>query len=147
MDLPVAEMDQDPPPSTQVASRIFVDSANQPLKVFVDAAVYHRVKVGRTLKVSFLECLTFCPFEPGLQKGGANVLQEIKDADIIIVDPDSQTGDRAVADWGSEKAVLQSNWVQQSVQRGKVFLADEDWGGFLAAASGEGSAASDTGPK
>ncbi|TBU35346.1 hypothetical protein BD311DRAFT_746010 [Dichomitus squalens] len=122
-------MDQDPPPSTQVVHRVFVDSADQPLKVFVDAAVFNRVKIGRTLK-----------------KGGANVLQEIKDADIIIVDPDSQTGERAVADWSSEKAVLQSHWVQQSVQRGKAFLANEDWGGFLAAASVEGSVASDTGP-
>ena len=44
-------MDQDPP-STQVADRVFVDSANRPLKVFVDAAVANRVKVGRSLKVS-----------------------------------------------------------------------------------------------
>ena len=43
-------MDQDPP-STQVAGRLFVDSANRPLKVFVDAAVVNRVKVGRALKV------------------------------------------------------------------------------------------------
>lgn len=54
-DLPVAEMDQDPPPSPQVVHRVFVDSADQPLKVFVDAAVFNRVKIGRTLKVRFTD--------------------------------------------------------------------------------------------
>ena len=43
-------MDQDPP-STQFASGLFVDSAGRPLRVFVDAAVVNRVKVGRALKV------------------------------------------------------------------------------------------------
>ncbi|PIL31877.1 hypothetical protein GSI_06581 [Ganoderma sinense ZZ0214-1] len=105
-------MDQDPP-STQVAGRLFVDSANRPLKVFVDAAVVNRVKVGRSLK-----------------KGGANIIKDLKDADIIIVETESQTGDTTAADWGSEKVVLEPGWVSHSVQRGKVFLENEKWGGF-----------------
>ncbi|KAI1788757.1 hypothetical protein LXA43DRAFT_624382 [Ganoderma leucocontextum] len=120
-------MDQDPP-STQVVDRLFVDSANRPLRVFVDAALVNRVKVGRALK-----------------RGGANIIPEVKDADIIVVETESQTSNTTIADWESEKVVLESSWVSQSVQRGQAFLADENWGGFVATLAGGGSVASDTG--
>ncbi|KAI0361517.1 hypothetical protein OH77DRAFT_1417783 [Trametes cingulata] len=104
------------PPTSQASGRAFVDSANQPLRVFVEAAeLQSRPRVIRNLK-----------------HHGAAIAHDPAEASVILVDPQTTSGGQFVQDWSSEpgKVVLDVRWVQESIKRGRAFLAHDGWGGF-----------------
>ncbi|KAI0375090.1 hypothetical protein BV20DRAFT_960154 [Pilatotrama ljubarskyi] len=104
------------PPASQASGRTFIDSTNQPLRVFVEASeLQNRPRVIRKLK-----------------NHGAAIRHTPDEACIILIDPQTASGGQFVQDWGQEpgKVVLDVRWVQESVKRGKAFLANENWGGF-----------------
>ncbi|KAI8990522.1 hypothetical protein BD414DRAFT_483911 [Trametes punicea] len=114
-----------PSGSQASATRLFVDSAGRPLRVFVEAAeLLNRPRVIRTLK-----------------NNGAQISHSPEEAAVILVDPETASGTQFVQEWGSEpgKVVLDVSWVQESLERGKALLADENWGGFSTTPNTSGS--------
>lgn len=108
----------EPPPATQGSieppAKIFIDSNGVALSVFVEASdLFGRPKLIRTLK-----------------KYGAIISHQPRDAQIILIDPRTDSGAAFLTDWGSEKGqvVLNYVWVTKSIERGRVFGWDEDWG-------------------
>ncbi|KAI0651943.1 hypothetical protein C8Q79DRAFT_68446 [Trametes meyenii] len=104
------------PSAYQAFARVFVDSAEQPLRVFVEAAeLFNRPRIIRSLR-----------------NNGAVICHSAEESTIILVDPQTGSGTQFIQEWGAEpgKAVLDVRWVHKSVERKKAFLEDEDWGGF-----------------
>ncbi|KAI0669806.1 hypothetical protein C8Q78DRAFT_146298 [Trametes maxima] len=119
------------PPASQASARVFVDSAEQPLQVFVEAAeLFNRPRIIRTLR-----------------NNGAVICHSAEESTIILVDPQTGSGTQFIQEWGAEpgKAVLDVRWVYKSVERKKAFLEDELWGGFHVGA-GASDAAQNTLP-
>lgn len=66
------------------------------------------------------------------QKGGASIAHYPTEAQIILVDLETDAGKQFVNDWGFEsgKVVLDWQWARQCIDRGRALLVDDDWGGF-----------------
>jgi hypothetical protein len=54
------------------------------------------------------------------------------DADLILVNPSSDSGRQFIRDWGQDqnKVVLDTAWVKHCIDTGRLFLAEEGYGGF-----------------
>ncbi|RPD82465.1 hypothetical protein L226DRAFT_27057 [Lentinus tigrinus ALCF2SS1-7] len=105
------QLDPNHPPPTQ--GRIFVNTAQQPLRVFVEPSeVPNRTKLIRTLKTS-----------------GASTCEDVAEADIIVVAPETASSKELIEGW-NEKVFLDVDWAYESIRRGRVYLEDENWGGF-----------------
>ncbi|EMD42123.1 hypothetical protein CERSUDRAFT_110666 [Gelatoporia subvermispora B] len=105
------------PHPVQAHPHLFLDQAGQPFQVFVEAS-------GITFRPKLIRLL---------RNGGAAICLSPNHAHIILVDPVSDEGQKFIADWAAvpEKIVLDAIWVRRSAERGRVYLADEGWGGFL----------------
>ena len=123
------------PSSSQLATRVFVDSGDQPLKVFLQAdEILNRHLILRKLKVN----CHFPPHRMGLnetffrQRGHASICSEIADAHLLVIAPKTAGGKELIRAWETEedKLFLSLDWLFESVKRGKAYLADENWGGF-----------------
>lgn len=108
----------DEPPSTQVSNDTLVFQAadGSQIRIFVEAGgISSRPKLVRALK-----------------KAGAIICNDPKNAQIILVDPETYQGKRFIRDWGkdADKVVLNFVWAYKSIEAGQVYN-DERWGGFL----------------
>ncbi|KAI0639493.1 hypothetical protein C8Q77DRAFT_1152470 [Trametes polyzona] len=113
------------PSTTQASGHVFYDSADQPLRVFVEASeVLNRPKVIRILK-----------------NNGATISISPEDASIILVDPQTTSGAQFIQEWSAEpgKIVLDVQWVYKSAERGSALLAEDKWGGFAAGPGASGT--------
>ncbi|TFK94456.1 hypothetical protein K466DRAFT_593630 [Polyporus arcularius HHB13444] len=107
--------------------RIFRNSAQQGLRIFIEPIeVPNRPKLIRTLKA----------------KLGATTCEDVAEADIILVTPDTESSSELIQGW-NEKVVLDVDWAYESIRRGTPYLEDENWGGFIinAGAGASGSSA------
>ncbi|KAH9937016.1 uncharacterized protein B0H18DRAFT_968781 [Fomitopsis serialis] len=94
---------------------IFVDSSGRPLHVFVETSEFaQRPKLIRDLR-----------------RDGAMIAHYPSEAQIILVDMETNAGKQFVNDWGAEpgKVVLRWEWVHKSTQAGKALLVKDNWGG------------------
>ncbi|KAI0825043.1 hypothetical protein BC628DRAFT_1321028 [Trametes gibbosa] len=102
--------------SSQASGRIFRDSVDQSLRIFVEASdLLNRPKLVSTLR-----------------NNGATISHSPAEASIILVDPQTPSGIQFIQEWGHEpgKSILDADWVQKSVERGRAFLSGDNWGGF-----------------
>ncbi|KAF9481002.1 hypothetical protein BDN70DRAFT_573065 [Pholiota conissans] len=110
----------DPPPPTQVTEpppNIFVNSDGSPLQIFAEAGhIYNRPQLVRRLK-----------------RFGATICSDPKNAQIILVNPESTQGRIFVRNWGDDenKVVLDSAWARKCFDEQKIFLEDEEYGGYV----------------
>lgn len=74
--------------------------------------------------------LTHCVIH--MQSRGAVIAHYPTDAQVIIVDPESDAGKQFVEDWCSEpgKVVLHHDWVTRSIEEGRALLGHDEWGGM-----------------
>ena len=127
----------DPFPSTQQLQNspaIFHDTDGQPLRVFVEASgIVHRPKLVRTLKVCCLHIAITVKGGSRVQKTGAEICNDPKQAQVILVDSRSFEGRNFIRDWGSDvnKVVLEHSWVAKSLEAGRALREDEQWGDCL----------------
>ncbi|KAI0698437.1 hypothetical protein C8T65DRAFT_12796 [Cerioporus squamosus] len=90
------------------------DRAQQGLKIFVEPIeVPNRPKLIRTLKTL-----------------GATTCEDVAEADIIVVAPETASSSELIQGW-NEKVVLDVDWAYESIRRGRLYLEDENWGGFI----------------
>ncbi|TFY72869.1 hypothetical protein EVG20_g124 [Dentipellis fragilis] len=107
--------------SSQAAQRnpnLFTDSSGSPLKVFLDVSgIEKRARVFRTLRTS-----------------GAQLVKEVREADIILVNSATDSGLHHVRGWGKDrnKVVLDYSWVEACLEDDRALLEEDDWGGCLA---------------
>ena len=126
----------DEPPSTQVSNDALVFQAadGSQIRIFVEAGgISSRPKLVRALKAGFRQATAqLLLIRMHLQKAGAIICNDPKNAQIILVDPETYQGKRFIRDWGkdADKVVLNSVWAYKSIEAGQVHN-DERWGGFL----------------
>ncbi|KAF5336880.1 hypothetical protein D9611_003155 [Ephemerocybe angulata] len=109
-------MDQ---PTTQAeAKQIFVTSQGRSVSVFTQAEdIIGRPRIAKQLK-----------------RGGATITRDPKDADIILVNEDSDAGKTFIRVWSNDggKVVLRYQWVTACVAAEKMLKeADNNWGGHM----------------
>ncbi|CCL99016.1 uncharacterized protein FIBRA_01025 [Fibroporia radiculosa] len=93
---------------------VFLNSSGRPLHVFVETAEFlYRPKLIRELR-----------------RGGAIIAHYPSEAQIILVDMETEAGKQFVTDWGSEKVILNWQWARKSIDIGRALLAEDDWGGY-----------------
>ncbi|KAF8632545.1 hypothetical protein AX15_001760 [Amanita polypyramis BW_CC] len=107
------------PPIQQTANLpvIFCDDDGHPLRVFVEACgIVHRPKLVRTLK-----------------KAGAEICNDPKQAQIILVDSRTYEGRKFIRDWGDDvnKVVLEYAWVSNSLAAARALKEGDQWGNCL----------------
>ncbi|KAJ7225569.1 hypothetical protein GGX14DRAFT_421227, partial [Mycena pura] len=95
-------------------SQFFVEDG-KPLKFFVDPGSFGRPKLTRTLT-----------------RAGASIVSDPKACDFILVQSDTQTGQKFIKDWSAEKLVLEATWVSKSLGSGKLLKEEDKWGDCLA---------------
>ncbi|KAI0756900.1 hypothetical protein C8Q80DRAFT_65043 [Daedaleopsis nitida] len=98
--------------------RIFVNSLQQPLRIFVEPGeVTNRPKLN----------------------GGGVLCEAVSDANIVLVSPDTTSADQLIESWAGEKVFLDTVWVYESSRRGAAYLDNEGWGGYTVG-NGDGTA-------
>ncbi|KAF9015103.1 hypothetical protein BDQ17DRAFT_1418221 [Cyathus striatus] len=103
--------------SSQSAAPIFINPDGSPLQIFVEAGgVNNRPALVRKLR-----------------KAGANICIDPKNAQIILVDDDTDQGRHFIRDWGRDenKVVLKHLWVEKCRGAGKVLTSQDEWGDCL----------------
>jgi len=124
------------PPYTQLANDapVFQAADGSQLRIFVEAGgISSRPKLVRALKAGLQHATAqLLLIRMHLQKAGAIICNDPKNAQIILVDPESYQGKRFIRDWGkdADKVVLNFVWAYESIEVGQVYN-DERWGGFL----------------
>ncbi|TEB35198.1 hypothetical protein FA13DRAFT_1788778 [Coprinellus micaceus] len=78
------------------------------------------------------------PLAKILQKGGAYLCTDPKDADILLVDPESVDGKQHIRTWvaGGDKLGLHYRWIDACVKAGRMLADGDGWGGFIAVDDG-----------
>ncbi|KAF8202872.1 hypothetical protein BJ912DRAFT_1101632 [Pholiota molesta] len=110
----------DPPPATQISEpvpNIFKNSDGSPLQIFAEAGhIQNRPQLVRRLK-----------------KFGAAISIDPRDAQVILVNPESTQGRLFVRNWGhdTDKVVLDSAWAKKCFEAQKALLEDDEYGGYL----------------
>jgi hypothetical protein len=68
-----------------------------------------------------------------LQKFGAAISIDPRDAQVILVNPESTQGRLFVRNWGhdTDKVVLDSAWAKKCFEAQKALLEDDEYGGYL----------------
>lgn len=68
-----------------------------------------------------------------LQKGGASICTQPKEARIILVDSRSRQGRQFIREWGQDedKVVLEYTWAKRCNEAGKALLEGDNWGDCL----------------
>ncbi|KAG6814081.1 hypothetical protein H0H92_003128 [Tricholoma furcatifolium] len=92
--------------------------ANPPWHIFVSAnGINGRPKLVRTIK-----------------KAGALICSDPKQANVILVDDNSDAGREFIREWGNDndKVILKHTWVAACITASRPLGKDEEWGGFLA---------------
>lgn len=87
-----------------------------------------------------------------MQKGGASICSQPREARIILVDSRSRQGRQFIRDWGldEDKMVLEYTWAKKSNEAGKALLEADSWGDCITVDDGlpiEGSFNSDGEPE
>ncbi|EPT03860.1 hypothetical protein FOMPIDRAFT_1058236 [Fomitopsis schrenkii] len=106
---------------------IFLHASGQPLRIFVEPTE-----------------LTFRPkLVRDLRSRGAVIAHYPTEAQVIIVDPESDAGKQFVEDWCLEpgKVVLHHDWVTRSIEEGRALLGHDDWGRMRLVTAQNGHAA------
>ncbi|KAG6864462.1 hypothetical protein C0991_009324 [Blastosporella zonata] len=73
------------------------------------------------------------PMAPHTGKSGALICCDPKEANVILVDPTSDTGKDFIREWGNDtdKVVLKHSWVEACITASKALGKEDEWGGFL----------------
>ncbi|KZT72822.1 hypothetical protein DAEQUDRAFT_722438 [Daedalea quercina L-15889] len=108
-------------------NNVFVHPSGQPLHIFVETSEFaSRPKLIRDLR-----------------RGGAIIAHYPTDAQIILVDLETEAGKQFVDDWSTEpgKVVLRWQWARLSNEAGRALLANDNWGGMRQPAAHNGHGA------
>jgi hypothetical protein len=67
-----------------------------------------------------------------LQTSGADICHNPSAANILLINPETESGRKFVHDWSadSHKIVLNYGWIQACIQIGRPLLEIDEWGGF-----------------
>ncbi|KAF8905522.1 hypothetical protein CPB84DRAFT_1771647 [Gymnopilus junonius] len=68
-----------------------------------------------------------------LKERGASTCSILSDAQVILINPDSEEGQALIPPWSNltEPKLLTMDWVQKCNSAGRLLLAEDDWGGCL----------------
>ncbi|KAF7306875.1 BRCT domain-containing protein [Mycena indigotica] len=81
------------------------------LRIFLDPGCAGRPKIARALKAA-----------------GADLVSDPRDCSIILVQGETPTGQRFLREWGGEKTVLETLWVQRCTEAGRILQQSDNWG-------------------
>jgi len=67
-----------------------------------------------------------------LQASGADISHNPSDANILLINSETDSGLKFVHDWKADphKIFLKYHWIQACIRAGRALLEGEDWGGF-----------------